>query len=60
MIAFQASGTDSLYQDQYFNTFWFLIDKFLFLSGGASFPIAPIAAMPMLYSITTFSLEENC
>ena len=24
MIAFQASGTDSLYKDQYFNTFWFL------------------------------------
>ena len=47
MTAFQASGTDSLYLDQYFNTFWFLISKFLSLSGGAWVPKVPIATTPM-------------
>ena len=47
MTAFQASGTDSLYLDQYFNPFWFLISKFLSLSGGAWVPKVPIATTPM-------------
>ena len=47
MTAFQASRTDSLYLDQYFNTFWFLIDKFLSLSGGAWVPKVSIATTPM-------------
>ena len=51
MIAFQASGTDSLYLDQYFNTFCFLKDKFLSFSGGAFVPIVPIAATPMIENV---------
>ena len=38
----------SLYWAQYLNTFWFLIDKFLSLSGRAEVPKVPIVTTPMI------------
>ena len=37
----------SLYWAQYFNTSWFLVDKFLSLSGRAQVPKVPIVTTPM-------------
>ena len=47
-IIFQASWTYFLVLSSFFYSFWYLVDKFLSLSGRAFVPIVPIACMPML------------